>query len=102
MAEKRDLQELEDALWEAFDHAKHNYGQYHNPAQSGQSEPGNFMVENRKAMGELAQGIAAVRREMRIEQLTKEQQLIEDEMDKGLKSGVTPLNPIKLKSSGTP
>lgn len=48
-------------------------------------------------MGELAQGIAAVRRERRVEKLAEDQQKIEEEMDKGLKSGVTALNPIKLK-----
>lgn len=97
MAEKRDLQELEDFLWEAFDHAKYNYRQYSNPGNATQSEPSNIMVQNRIALGALAEGIAAVRREMRVEQLMAEQQKIEEEMDKGLKSGVTPLSTIKLK-----
>lgn len=102
MAE-RDLKELEDVLWAHFDYARKEHSKYTDPQASNETKtsygsPGNFAIENRKALGELGQAIAAVRRERRIEKLLESQQRIEEEMDAGLKSGVTPLSPIKLKS----
>jgi hypothetical protein len=102
MAEERDLKELEDKLWQAFDVAAEHQPQYKNNADTGQSAPTNNAIENRKAMAELGQAIAMVRRERRLEKLADDVQRIEDQMDAGLKSGVTPLNPIKLKQPGTP
>ncbi|MEZ0263050.1 MAG: hypothetical protein ACAH80_18740 [Alphaproteobacteria bacterium] len=100
----RSLDELEDKLWKQFDEACKDAPNYVNPNKSSESSssyasPGNFTIENRKAIAETAQAIAAIRRERRVEKLTEEQQKIEEEMDKGLKAGVTPLNPIKLKQN---
>jgi hypothetical protein len=98
---ERDLAEVETKLWEVFDEACRNHGKYEDPGYSS-SGSNNFKLMSRAAIADVAQALAAVKRERRVEKFGEEQQKIEDEMDKGLKSGVTPLNPIKLKSPGEP
>jgi hypothetical protein len=98
---ERDLAEVETKLWEVFDEACKNHTRYDDPSYS-MSGSNNFKLMSRTALADVAQALAAVKRERRVEKFGEEQQKIEDEMEKGLKAGVTPLNPIKLKQPGEP
>ncbi len=97
---ERDLKELEDFLWAEFDAAKARHPKFtggDDASWSRASQPGNFAIENRTAMAELAQAIVAVRRERRVEKLAEDQQKIEDEIENGMRRSVVVGKPLKIK-----
>ncbi|MEZ0223684.1 MAG: hypothetical protein ACAH83_03960 [Alphaproteobacteria bacterium] len=96
----RELKELEDFLWEEFDAAKRRHLSFvacDDTSYSKQGQPANFATDNRKTMAELAQAIVAVRREMRVEKFTEDQQKIEEEIANGTRRDVLISRPLKIK-----
>jgi hypothetical protein len=96
----RDLQELEDFLWEEFDAAKRRHESFvrnDDCSYSREHQPANFATENRRTMAELAQAIVAVRREKRVEKFAEDQQKIEDEIANGTRRDVIIGKPLKIK-----
>jgi hypothetical protein len=98
MAKKeRTLEELKDTLWKAFDRAAERHEYYSDYDYASQSYPTNHSIQNRIAMGTLADAIVNVEREMRIREKIAEEQKIEDDVNDGLSRKVTALRPVKLK-----
>lgn len=100
MADKRDLKELEDFLWSEFDAAKTRHqdfvkGDFGNYCTD--NYPGNYLIESRKAMAALAGAIVDVRREMRVEKFTEDQQKIQEEIENGTRRDVSISKPLKIK-----
>jgi hypothetical protein len=96
----RELKELEDTLWEEFDRAKRRQNTFNDEdgySYSSQNHPGNFATENRRAIAEIAQAIAAVRREERVEKFAQDQQKIEEEIANGTRRDVMIGKPLKIK-----
>lgn len=96
----RDLQELEDYLWEEFDTAKRRQKSFAGEdgySYSTQNHPGNYATENRRAIAELAHAIVAVRREKRVEKFSEDQQKIEEEIENGTRRDVIISKPLKIK-----
>lgn len=96
----RDLQELEDFLWQEFDAAKKRHESFvrcDDTNYSKQNQPGNFATENRRAIAEIAQAIVDIRREKRVEKFAEDQQKIEEEIANGTRRDVTIARPLKIK-----
>jgi hypothetical protein len=99
MAE-RDLKELEDVLWEEFDAARKKHRTFsENEFQnySSQSYPSHFPTENRKAMAELGNAIANIRRERRMEKWDADQRKAMEEIENGTRRDISISKPLKIK-----
>lgn len=96
----RDLKELEDVLWTEFDAARERHKSFvynDGNSYSASSHPTNYAIESRKMLAEVASAIVAVRREMRVEKLTADQQKIEEEIENGTRRDVLISKPLKIK-----
>jgi hypothetical protein len=95
---ERTLEELKETLWKQFDKAVARQDSYYDNDYASSSYPTNHAVQNRAAMGALADAIVNVERELRIRDRIAEEQKIEDDINDGLNRKVTALRPVKLKS----
>jgi len=94
---ERTLEELKDTLWQQFDKAVERQPSYYDNDYASSSYPTNHAVQNRIAMGQIADAIVNIEREMRIRERIAEEQKIEDDVNDGLSRKVTALRPVKLK-----
>ncbi|TAL27588.1 MAG: hypothetical protein EPN97_17130 [Alphaproteobacteria bacterium] len=96
----RDLQELEDFLWEEFDAARKRHKDFIRDdcySYSTDQHPHNYVVESREMLASLAGAIVAVRRERRVEKFAEDQQKIEEEIANGTRRDVMIGKPLKIK-----
>lgn len=95
---ERTLEELKDTLWKQFDKAVERQGSYYDQDYASNHYPTNHAIQNRIAMGSLADAFVNVERELRVREKIAEEQKIEDDINDGLNRKVTALRPVKLKS----
>ena len=55
-----DLESLQKELYKVFNEAVKEHENYSDPSSASEYTPGNYAVQNRIAMGTLAQAIAAI------------------------------------------
>lgn len=94
---ERTLEELKETLWKQFDRAVARQESYSDYDASSQYYPSNHAIQNRIAMGAIADSIVNVERELRVREKIAEEQKIEDDVNDGLSRKVTAQRPVKLK-----